>query len=410
MKGYKLFAVIIITICINAGLNAMTKVINRYNRRVPEWISVSQKEYLVTSGKALTLSEARNIAYDSLENLVVNFVINQMKTQNSYFKQIDFENERARKLFKESDFYADFNAKNPFTFYWERLKNKETKSKFYNYYLHYSLDDEELDKAINDIAEEYQISSTLESIKKNFSGCKKVQDLHEMNSSLMFINAKFSDDDARKEDCEILLAKAKENFDNIDIKEMLNIPGKLIVNQTVNDRAIYNSTPPKVTSKDVKITKIESLEEQWIINYEFNPYLIHQSKVINVEFDNIENKRSKDFKLDLNKEPMEIKLSGAPIVIARNKMIKLHIISTYRGDVVLEKVVLRFNDSQFTETRLNQLLDGAALYTIRYMAPPGFFRIKPGDRVSGELHYISRKTGQKEIFHFYNQTLALQPN
>ena len=47
---------------------------------------------------------------------------------------------------------------------------------------------------------------------------------------------------------------------------MLNIPGKLVVSQTINDRAIYTSKPPQVKSKCAKITNIQNIEEQWIIN------------------------------------------------------------------------------------------------------------------------------------------------
>ncbi len=408
MKGLKCFVIIILLLCFNIRVNAKTKVIARNYRNVPEWVSISHDNYVVASGKGLTLAEAKSNAQISLKNLMIRIAVNKMQNQNTYFKQLDIENESAGELFKESDFYSNFDSKELDDFYWEKLKNVENKTKTYKYYLQYHLNYEEFDNVIDNIALEHQISTSLESAKRGLPICNKVQDLHEINSTLMNINSKFLDNDSRKEECENLLSTIQENYNKIEIKEMLNVPGKLIICETINDRAIYNSQPPRVKSKGTKITKIESLEEQWIIWYEFNPYLKSNSNVISVEFDNIENKRSKDFTIDINKEKVEVKLSGAPIIIAKKKMIKLYIVSSYRGDVILEKVVLNYNDINYTDTRLNQLLDGAGLYTIRYMLPPDFFKIETGDKVSGELHFISRKTGQKETYKFYNQSLSVQ--
>ena len=405
MNGIKYLVVIILSFCIDVGLNAKTKVTDGNSRNKPEWIQVSQADYLVAIGKGITLDKAKSNAENSLESLVITVAVNQMKTKNTYLKGIDLENEVARKLFKKSAYYSDFDAKNHNIFYWEKLKNKETKSKTYHYYLQYYLNIEEMERAINEVAFDHEVSTTFESIKKQLPVTCKVQDFDKMNMKLMFLNSQFLDDDIRKVECEELLAKVEENYKNIEIKEMLNIPGKIIVCQTLNDRAIYGSKPPKVRSKSALINSIENFGEQWVINFKYVSSQRKTSNVISVEFDNARNKKARDFEINSFEENVEVKLTGAPIVIKRKRMIKFYVASSYRGDVVLERIVLRYNNISFTDTRLNQLLDGAGMYTIRCQPPPGFYKTEFGDKVSGELHYKSKITGKQEIYRFYSQKL-----
>jgi hypothetical protein len=405
MKSIKYFTVIVLSFCISVGLNAKTKELERNN---PDTIKDDSKaDYLLADGIGSTIEEAKSNAQNSLKSIVVHVAVHQMKTQNAYFKQINIDNESVRELFKKSDYYSDFDADKLYYFYYDRKKNKETKSNIYHYYLQYRLNIEEIKIEINKIALDHETSTTLESVKKQLSGYCKVQDLNNMNMKLMLLNSRFSDDDIRKVECEVLLRRIQENYKNIEIKEMLNIPGKLIVCQTINDKAIHASKPPQVKFKYAEIINIENFEEQWIINYKYNSYRNSLFDTISVEFDNTVNKVSRDFKVD-GRERVEVKLSGTPINIVQNQMIQFYVASSYYGDVILERIVLRYNDLHFTDTRLNQLLKGAGLYTITYLTPPDFSQVKIGDKVSGELHYISRITGQKEVFRFYNQALAIK--
>jgi len=408
MKSIKCFAVITLIFWIGPESHAITKVIDRNYKNQPEWIGVTQADYLVANGEGVTLDEAKTEAHNSLKKLVANIVVDQMKDQNTYFKSIDIETENAKKLFKKSAYYSHLDDENPNDFYWERLKNTDTKSKIYRYYLKYHLNNQKMEKAIDEIAFDHELTITLESAKEQLHNFYKVQDIDEVYKKLMFLNARLTDEDQRKEECENVLAIITDNYNNVEIKEILNVPGKLIVCQTINNKAILTLKPPKVTSQNVKITNIENFEEQWIIDYKYYSYRKSTSDFINVEFDNAIKTKSREIEIDTKGEKIEVKLTGAPIVISRKKMIKIYLISTYRGDVVLDRVILRYNDLNYTDTKINQLLDGAGLYTIRYLTPPGFFRVKVSDKVSGELHYISKKTGQKEIYRFYNQQLSIQ--
>ena len=408
MKNIRYFGLILLSFGILFSLKAKTKVINSYQGEKPEWIWMSQENYIVADGFGITLDEAKNNAKKSLKKQVVTVAVDHMTSANPFFQSIKLEKEAALDLFQQSDYYAELDNKNHNIFYWERIKNLDTKSKTYHYFLQYQVSPEEIEETIDKIAFDNELSRTVSSVEKQLETGFIIDNLDRMSSRLKEMKSQLSNDDNRKSECEALLDKVEEKYKSIEVKAMLNVPGRLIVSQTINNRAVFSSNPPKVTSNCAEILGIENYDEQWSIIYNYNYCLRSLTDNIKVEFDNGGVVTSGEFLVDRNRERLEVKLSGAPIVIYRNKMIKLYIASSYRGDIVLERVVLNFNETQSTETRLNQLLDGAGLYTIRYLAPPGFFKVKTGDIVSGEIHYLSRRTGQKEVYKFYNQKLSVQ--
>lgn len=405
MMGIKCFSVIVLSIFLSTGLSTEVNANKKNSGKRPDWVQSSQPDYLVAKGIGIALETAKSDAENSLKSLVIDSAVNLLLSHNSYFKQINVDNEDARQLFINSAFYSGLENKTHTDFYWEKVKDKKNKSKAYHYYLQYYVDAVEMENAINEFALDHEALTIFESVKEELENSFEFQGFDEMKKKLMFLNAKLSDNNLRKAECEALLNEIEEKYNSIEISEILNIPGKLIVCQTLNNKLVFGSKPPKVKSKSVIIGSVEKYNEQWIITYKNISRNKDISDVISVEFDNSGIKKVRDFEIDTKEEKMEIKLTGAPIVIKRNKMIKIYLASLYRKDIVLDRVVIHYNDLNFTDTKLNQVLDGTGIYTIRYLTSPGFHKIKVGDSVNGELHYKSKLTGKKEIYRFYNQKL-----
>ncbi len=390
-----------LTFCLNISLMANTNASNKNDDNRPNWINTSDKDSLVAKGIALSLEEAKSRAESALKTMALNEAVNQMTTGNSYLKKIQLDTAKARQLLIKSMFYSNFDNKTHNTFYSEKIKNKETKAKEYHYYVLHVINTKELEQTINKFALDHEAETTFEYVNTQLPGSHRIKKLKDLKTKLMLLESKLDENSPQKIECNKLLAIIDDYLNNIQIAEMLNVPGKLIVCLTINNKAILDPEKPVVSAKSATIINIDRLEEKWIISY--SPQKGSSTDVISVEFDNAGIKTTKDFTVDPNEDKVEVKLTGAAITIKNNRLIMFNVASTCREDVIIERLVLHYDEIHFTDTQLDQLLDGAGVYTISFLAPPDFNKIKENDIVYGELYFILKRTGKQEVYRFYNE-------
>ena len=393
--------IIVLFIGISTSLNAKTAAINKNYKKRPEWIEASKPGHLVACGIDLKREKAKNKAETALKMMVLNEAAILMITKNNYFKQIKLDTADARQLFMKSAFYSNFDNIKHNTFYSEKIKNPVSKAKEYHYYVQYIVNAEEINRVINKLAFDHEALTTFESVNAYLPGPRSVQVLADMRTKLMSLEPRFAGNDKRKTECNELLAKIDDVINAIQIAEMLNIQGKLIVCLTYNNKAILNAEKPVVNAKSVTINSIENTEEKWVIEYKSQNK--NSSDSIRVEFNNAGIPIAKKFAIDPNAGSAEVKLTGAPIKIQNNRLITFSVASSCPEDIIVDRIVIHYNELNFTDDQLNQLLDGPAVYIINFLAPPDFYKIKVDDIVYGELHYRLKRTGKKAVFRFYNQ-------
>lgn len=395
--------IITFSICAHSSMHAQLKVKERSDKKQPEWIQSPTSEYIVSKGVGGSIQEAKVIAIKAAKKNILDKAVVFMLNENAYFKNIDLKQLDASQIFTSSAFYKNINSEKTEGFYWELLVEKKTKKETYNYYLKYRFTPEMLSGIVQKLADN-EISVLLDSLNVQLNLTENLDKIIVIWEKAMFLNSIFPDTDKNKEKCEEFMQLIEGIFNKVEIKEMMNIPGKLVVAQVLNDKALISSKPPKISSNCASTLNTNNSKEKWIIDYSYEKCSSSSPHSITLEFDNGFNKLTKDFTFNTLDERMEVKMSDTEVIIKGNT-IRFYVSSLYRKNLILDRIVLRYNDLNFTDTKLNQLLEGAGLYNISFNLPPNFNKIKIDEKVRGELYYHSVKTGQKGIYRFYNQSI-----
>jgi len=374
----------------------------------PDWISNPEPGYFVAKGMGISKKQSKAGAVDSATEMITRLAIDNMLKQSSFFKNNNISTDSVREVFKGSPLYEDYSEIKIKSVYCEKAKAKKPNKKNYLCYIKFPFDKEEFSEAIRVFVSDYELTATLGMLSERLKEYKTIRELSNIWQELMFLTPKFSDDDIRKIKCDETMSKVEAGFNNIVITEKLNTPGKLIVTQTLNDRALISLKPPTIKSNCARILNVEKYEEQWAIEYSYSQCKRSQKNAISVEFDNNFNKSSKDVFFNAAEESVEVELSRSKITITKSGLITIFISSRYRGNILLDKIILRYNDLNFTETQLNQELKGAGLYNISFNLPHDFNKVNVDKAIRGELYFKSQKTGQKGVYRFYNQEVAFR--
>lgn len=388
---------------ISTSLNAQQKVKESSEKRQPEWIQTPEPGDLVLKGSGKTIDDAKSSAIDAATDSIRGKAINNMLHENIYFKNIEIDENTASKIFMSSEYYAGIKAGKSDGIYWELLLDKTTKKESYNYFLKYSLKPERLSDIVQQIADK-RIKAKLDTLQEQLNDFKTVGELKKVWQDLMFLNPVLTEENKNKVRSEEMMQQVEKTFNQIEIAEMSNIPGKLSVTQLFNNRALECSVPPILKSNCAKLLKTDRTYEKWTIDYSYDKCSTASPFSLTLEFDNGFNILSKDFEINPREERIEVKMSNTDIVIKGNN-ITFYVSSLYRKKVILERIVFHYNDLNLTDTPMRQVLDGAGLYNITFNLPPGFENVKINDRIQGELYYKSAETGQEGVYHFYNQRI-----
>lgn len=388
---------------ISTSLNAQQKVKESSEKRQPEWIQTPEPGDIIVKGSGNTIEKAKNMAIDAATDSIMGKAIDYMLHENIYFKSIDIDENTATKIFISSAYYTEIKAGKSNGMYWELLWDKKAKKGSYNYFLKYSLKPEKLSDIAWQIADG-RITVKLDTLQEQLDEFKTVDELKKVWQELMFLNPVLTEENKNKVRSDEMMQQVENTFNQIEIAEMSNIPGKLSVTQIFNNRALESSVPPTLKSDCAKLLKTDRTYEKWTVDYSYNKCSSGSPLSLTLEFDNGFNLLSKDFEINPGDERIEVKMSNTDIVIRGNN-ITFYVSSLYRKKVILERIVFRYNDLNLTDTPMHQVLDGAGLYNITFNLPPGFDNVKINDRVQGELYYKSAETGQEGVYYFYNQRI-----
>lgn len=384
----------------NTILNAQLKLIESSEKKQPAWVQVPEPGNVQSTGTGNTIEEAKTNAIDSAGKIIKGKAVNIIRMENIYFQSLALDENAASEIFEGSAYFTDIKAGNCAGMYWEILQDKKTKKESCNYYIKYSLSPEKLSGVVQEIADE-RIAKKLDTLNEQLVRFKTTDQLKEVWKELMFLNPIIPDEHKNKDKSEELMQQVESIFNKIEIVEMIHIPGKIAVTQILNDRALETSVPPTFKSNCSKMVNAERLYEKWTIDYSYDKCPSSSPLSITLEFDNGFNKLSKDFKINTSEEKIEVKMSNTDVII-RGDIITFYVSSLYRKKLILERVIFRYNDINFTDTPMHQILDGAGLYDISFNLPYGFDQVKLENRVRGELYFKSAETGQKGVYNFYN--------
>ncbi|MBN1117482.1 MAG: hypothetical protein JXA77_09775 [Bacteroidales bacterium] len=386
-------------------LYSQVKVKDFSSKEKPHWVLQQEDKNIVCQGISSTLEESKKIAYDSLKRRMEYFAIDRILKNNTYFKDAGFDLVSLTDFFKSSEYYQQVNEVELHDFYWENQLNKNTRKESFQYFIKYPMTVSELGVKIDAFASNLELSLKLDTLNTRIENFKSVDDLDSIWKELMSLNSRFEDSDERKTRCEELLLKTEGNIDKIEIKEMMNIPGKIIVTLTYNERGLEISKKPVFRSGCASSIKTEHFRDQWSIFYDYSSCQASKSIEIETEFETSYKKITQKFEVPVNQAKAEVKMSNTDIVVKNNRTITFFVSSSYRGNVVVDRITIKYNNLHFTDTPLQQLLDGPGLYDISFTLPPDFDKIEIEDTVRGELQFHIQKTGEKGVFKFYNHKI-----
>ncbi len=401
-----LFITIILIVLSNTKLNAQLKVKDSSEKKQPDWIHNPEQGNIVSKGFGKTKDEAKSKAIDIVKKNIKENAIKQMVNENNYFKNVKLDEHSATNIFESTEYYTNIKAENSTAMYWEFILDKKTKKESYNYFLKYPFNPTEIDGIVQQVADSI-MSVKLDTLQQKLSDFSTIEELNKVWLELMSFDQLIPDEYKTKAKSERLLQQAEATFNQIEIIARRHVPGKLIVYLILNERVLETPVSPTLISDCAKILETEMNFDRRNIVYSYDNCSSTKPLSFKIEFDFGLNKISKDFEINTANEIVEVKISNRDLLISNNNL-TFFISSRYRANLIVEKIVIQYNDVNFTNTPMHQVLDGAGLYDIRFNLPPDFHAVKVDERVRGELHYKTVKTGQKGVCRFYNHPIKRQ--
>jgi hypothetical protein len=274
MKKYYFFF-----ICLSIAINVISqdKVV-KYDGEGKHWINTLEPGYIITSGRAADLELAQQQAINNVKQSIVNSVAEHIKvTTTNNTTELNgevnsFLNTYTSKVETESgdlSFLKGVSLSKSEGWYWEKIKNKETKAIFYRYYIRYPFSESELNVLIaayqkNDRELTERLNTELSIIDNTGS----LDELLAANNRLREMIDIFKDQ--RKRMVRIGLSVFKSTMQSLAVVAIENNPGIMKAVLLSGDRKFTVAKLPRVNSPCASVEEISSNEEALIITYNYD--------------------------------------------------------------------------------------------------------------------------------------------
>lgn len=406
-----------------SGLFAQEKVI-KHDGDGKKWINTLEKGYIITSGTAGELELAQQQAIENVKTSIVQSVaewVQVSSTQNTTELNGDvnsfLQSYQSETLTESGDvpFLQGISLSKVEGWYWEKMKDKESKQVYYRYYIRYPFSEQELNALIaayqkNDRALTDRLNSQLAIIDHSHS----LDEMVAANAQLREMTQLFKD--GRKQQVRAGLATFNATLKSLAVVPIINQPGLMVVVLQAGDRVFTTNKNPRVSSACAEVNEIERTEEGVSISYSYD-YCRAGSEQNELEFYYTLGKmRIKDkVRFDVTAYKVDLSMAGTIQMTLIDNLAKLSVPvkSAFNTTFSVSRIELAFSEDLHLFFELTDALySGKGIQVIlaeKALSPTQLKKIKnrTNKPISGRIFYTQTDTQIAGSYRIYKADIIV---
>lgn len=389
-----------------------------------KWINTLEPGYIITSGRAGDIEMAKKQAIERVKQSIVQSVAEQIEvtsTQETTELNGDvnsFLNTYNSEIKTESgdvSFLKGISLSKAEGWYWEKVKNKNTKDVFYRFHIRYPFSNSELNSLIA-AYEEYDSELTAR-LNKELSIIDQTNSLDEMlaaQTRLREMTDIFKDQ--RRQKVRAGLAAFKATMYSLAVIPIDNQPGKMTVVLKSGHREFTVSKLPRVNSPCAVIEEVSDTESGTLITYNYE-YCNADGDQNYLEFYyTIGSVRVKDIvPFNVTAFKVEISIIGKIHLEFINNLAKLDasIKTAYNTSFTITRIALELpEEKQLIFEPLAIEIEGKGIHQVsskKALNNSDLNNIKntKSHTISGRIFYTQNNTRVSESYRFYKSDFKL---
>ncbi len=398
----------------------------------PDWINSTQKDYIIESGKGVSIDEAKELAMLNVKENIVKSIAEKITSTS----EIKMREERQGNSYQVSGNYQSvIQSKTddlPFIkgislnrvsdFYWEKIKNKKSGYIVYIYHLKYPFSELELRNIILDyelgqrkISDEfYETLEDIEEIGTIEGLLEKIQTIRRLVPHL---------DEKDKAIASMNIVKLESVLKSIGIDEVTNQKGIIKYFLTYDDRHFNTSLKPKVTSTCATNFRTTRAADTMLLYYDATDCFEVVSNLISIEYRSGNYTIKNSFPLILAQNKVEFLISGTIQLSSLEKnssgvnsyQLFLPILSKFQDEILIKNVNINFTGhpavlfNGLSNVTLNKGFNEIIL-TGQIPLKQNAYNFEEGSTilVSGSITYFVPTTGETGVNKFFNEHISIR--
>lgn len=407
---------------------AQYKVLEKSKKRKPEWVNGTIKDFIIVTGRGKTIDEAKNQVLPLVREEIMNSVAIYVKSKS----EVTIENENKNNVINTIERFkntstletADIPSLKGLSlnkvsdFYWEKMKDKDSKEISVAYHVKYPFSEAQLKKLLDEFnKKEQEMTDKLNGIVDHIDEIESLEDIKTKIKQLQTLEDYFIDN--RKEKAQLGITQLKDMLNSVEIVPIENNLGKLKYGLKIGEKFYKTSQKPKYKNSEcVTITSKTSEGHVQIIEYGFEDCMEDDKNKIEVRYKYENNKVERTFYFDITSNKVKIFLRGDILLTAVDKdddnvnsyKCDMTLVSKYDAAFTIEKVILEWPGmTPVTVSGIGQEYNGQGVqnFILEVSEPIDLKKSSSKNKryIDGTIFFKVKATGETKRYRFYSQNI-----
>jgi len=408
--------------------DAQYKVMEASKKRKPEWVNGTIENFIIVTGRGKTIDAAKQQVLPLVREEIMNSVAIYVKSKS----EVTIENENRNNVINTIERFkntstletADIPSLKGLSlnkvsdFYWEKLKDKQSKEISVAYHVKYPFSKLQLQKLLDEFnKKEQEMTNKLNGIVDHIDDIKSIEEISTKIKQLQTLLDYFIDN--RKEKAQLGITQLKDMLKSVEIVPIENDLGTLKYGLKIGEKFYATSQKPKYKNSEcVTVTSRTSEGHVQVIKYGYEDCMEDEKNLITVAYRYGNSKPKKTFYFDVTSNKVKIFLRGDINMKAADKdadnvnsyKCDMTVVSKYDAAFVIDKVILNWPGmSPVTIEGIGKEFSGKGVHSFVFDVSEAIDLRKSSSKnkseIEGTIFYKAKATGEKMRYKFYSQTI-----
>ena len=206
------------------------KVVETSQKKTPKWVNGMEKGYIIESGTAASLDDAKDKAMLEVKKEILNSIVTNIKSEstmtqtelehNGVFTTVNYYMSQINTKSVTVPYLSEISASKAEEFYWEKLKRD--KEIFYRYHIKYPFSELDLFRLADEFKmREAKLDKQMQSfVQDDFSTYTSVEQMTNRISELKAFETTLVPEDDRHQTCKEVLNKYNKYLSDIYLRQL----------------------------------------------------------------------------------------------------------------------------------------------------------------------------------------------
>ncbi len=419
---------ILVAVFLPTGVQAQYKVLEKSKRKKPDWVNATIEDYIIVTGRGKTIDEAKKQVLPLVREEIMNSVAVYVKSKS----EVTIENENKNNVINTIERFkntstletADIPSLKGLSlnkvndYYWEKLKDKQSKEITVAYHVMYPFSQADLKKLLAEFnKKEKEMTDKLNSIIDGIDNMTSLEEINTKIKQLKTLEDYFIDN--RKEKAQLAKTRLKDMLKSVEIVPIENNLGTLKYAMKIGEKFYKTSQKPKYKNSEcVTVTSRTSEKHIQVLKYTYEDCMEDEKNSITVKYRYGNSKPQKTFYFDVAANSVKIFLRGEINMKANNKdadnvnsfNCDFTLVSKYDAAFTITKVILNWSDlPPVTVDNINKSFSGKGVHSFLLDVNKAVDLKKTSSNnkpdIDGTIFFKVKATGETKRYKFYTQSV-----